>query len=939
MSPIQPSRRPAFLARPLAAPLTALLAALPCAAFAQQGADAAPALATASAAPSADGDAAAVQTVVVNGFRAAARATVQAKKNTRQVMDAVSQDDIGRLPDLNIVEAARRIPGLSVVGGGDPTKNRDVYQRATIRGLDSRYNLVTVDGVPIASADQLYRGARLDMLPATLVSQIQAIKTVTAEYDPHALGGQVNLVTRSAFGIDEERFFVAGASTGRNSSAGKFVADDQASYRADATGALLFGDTNEFGLVVSGELQRLPSSAFSELPGDTNGAGWTYFTAAGARTPFKNLSASGLIAPVRNQDFAFDNLRQRASVNTKLEYRFGARGHVSAFAGYYADKDTETRYETLTMPGSAAVAQTGAGGANAGRFALGDLQQGYTYQPVRRRTSLLNVDGVFEAGERAELNVTGASSKATYREYRQMVKYDTNPRAGAASNLFLPALAYQYSVVDGKPRVAFDNPGAAAGADAYRGMYWRDIDRDLDNRVDFARADYKYNFKPADRGVGVNAGVNLTRTAQRWDVRYQELVPRDAAGQQAVGTLARVLAPGRFGTYETPQVPYLLAGRDAAGAVLRGNASSFVATNQAANNFGDDYTDTETVKAAYAQAIYQAERWSALAGLREDRTDVGVDSFQAPTAAGASAYTPTARDGKYRFLLPSALASWQITDEMRVKGAASRTIGRPDFSQYAARRTFSVGTAGELTVNQGNPNLAPRQAWNYDLSYEWYTATGGVVSAALFYKDIRNEIFTTSAVGAPTNYQGRTYTNVTVSQPLNSAKAGMRGLELQYVGDRFAFLPKALRGVGVSANLTWLKGFFNQPMSAASVANGGPATRRSTGLLRQPDFIANATLFYTAGPADVRLSFNRIGRALESVDQDTAERDLYAMGRNQLDMQASYQINRSLKAVVQGQNLGKSPFVVRQGARQELLNNYFPVGRSLYVGLTYQAQL
>nr|WP_315222482.1 TonB-dependent receptor [uncultured Duganella sp.] len=928
MSPIQPSRRPAFLLRPLAAAVLAALHALPCSALAQQAAD------DAVYAPPADAPAD-MQSVVVSGFRAAQRANVLSKKNTRQVMDAVSQDDIGRLPDLNIVEAARRIPGLSVVGGGDPTKNRDVYQRATIRGLDSRYNLVTVDGVPIASADQLYRGARLEMLPATLVSQIQAIKTVTAEYDPHALGGQVNLVTRSAFGIDEERFFVASAATGRNSSAGRFVADDQASYRADATGSLLFGDQKQFGLVVSGEVQRLPSSAFSELPGDTNGAGWTYFTANGTRTPFKNLSASGQIAPVRNQDFAFDNLRERASLNTKLEYRFGQRGHVSAFAGYYADKDTETRYETLTMPGSAAVAQSD----GAGRFALGDVQQGYTYQPVRRRTSLFNLDGVFEAGERAEVNLTAASSKATYREYRQMVKYDTNPRAGAASNQFLPALAYSYGVVDGKPRLAFDTPSAAASPDAYRGMYWRDINRDLDNDVDFARADYKYNFKPADRGFGFNAGINLTKTVQKWDVRYQELVPRDAAGQQAVGTLSRVLAPGAFATYETPQVPYLLAGRDAANRVLRGNAASFVATNQVANNFGDDYTDTEKVKAAYAQGIYQADRWSALAGLREDRTDVGVDGFQAPTAAGTTAYTPASRDGKYRFLLPSALASFQLNDEMRVKGAVSRTIGRPDFSQYAARRTFSVGTAGDLTVNRGNPNLAPREAWNYDLSYEWYPRNGGVVSAALFYKDIKNEIFTTSVVGAPTDYQGRTYTNVTVSQPLNSAKAGMRGLELQYVGDRFAFLPKSLRGVGVSANLTWLKGFFNQPMSAASVANGGPATRRSGGLVRQPDFIANATLFYAAGPADVRLSFNRIGRALESVDQDTGERDLYAMGRNQLDLQASYQISRALKAVVQGQNLGKSPFVVRQGANQELLNNYFPVGRSFFIGLTYQAQL
>lgn len=875
-----------------------------------------------------------VQKVVVSGLRAAEHATVQTKKATRQIVDAVSQDDIGQLPDFNIVEAARRIPGLSVVGGGDATKNRDIYQRATIRGLDSRYNLVTVDGVPIASADQTYRGARLEMLPAGLVSQIQAIKTVTAEYDPHALGGQVNLVSRSAFARDQDRFFVANAFAGRNSSAGKFLSDKKNSGRADATGAAIFGDRRQFGIVVSGELQRLPSSAFSELPGDTAGAGWTYYTASGARTPFGNLSATGQQAPVRNQDYAFDNLRERASLNTKLEYRFGARSHVSAFAGHYADKDTETRYETLTSPG-APVGPTATGG----RFALGDVQQGFTYQPVKRRTNLFTVDGLFEAGADADIGVTASSSKATYREYRQMIKYTTNPRAGTTTAQYLPALAYSYTLAGGAPRLAFDNPQTATNPASYKGLYWRDINRDLDNNVDFVRADYKHNFKPGDRGFGFNLGVNLTKTRQAWDVRYQELVPRDAAAQQAIGSLANVLIPSSFPTYETPQAGYLLPDRQRAAQLTNTYASSFIATNQLANNFGDDYRDTEKVKAAYAQGIYQSERWMLLAGVREDRTDVKVDGYQAPTAAGSTAYTPSSRNGDYRFLLPSVLATYQLSADMRLKGGVSKTIGRPDFAQYAARRTFAVGTDGSLTVNQGNPALAPREAWNYDVAYEWYLPHGGIVSAAAFYKDIRNEIFTTSAVGPATDYQGRTYSQVTIAQPLNSAKAGLHGIELQYVADRFMFLPRELRGLGFSTNVTWLKGFFNQPMSGASIANGGPATRRSSGLIHQPDFIANATLSYAAGPLDVRLSYNRIGKALESVDQDTSERDLVAMARNQVDVQASYQFSRSLRAVVQGQNLTRAPFVVRQGANRELLNNYFPVGRTVFVGLTYEADL
>jgi iron complex outermembrane receptor protein len=157
--------------------------------------------------------------IVVTGFRASQRSATKAKRDAAVILDSVAQDDVGRLPDLNIVEASRRITGVSVVGGADATKNRDIYQRATIRGLDPRYNLVTIDGIPLASPDWVYRGARLEMLPASLVSRIEAIKSVTAQYDPHALGGQINIVSKSAFDGRGDRSLVLNANAGDNAPA------------------------------------------------------------------------------------------------------------------------------------------------------------------------------------------------------------------------------------------------------------------------------------------------------------------------------------------------------------------------------------------------------------------------------------------------------------------------------------------------------------------------------------------------------------------------------------------------------------------------------------------------------------------------------------------------------------------------------------------------
>lgn len=868
--------------------------------------------------------------ILVTGFRASQRSAIKAKKDAAVLLDAVAQDDVGRLPDLNIVEASRRITGVSVVGGADPTKNRDIYQRATIRGLDPRYNLVTIDGIPLASPDWIYRGARLDMLPASLVARIEAIKSISAQEDPHALGGQINIVSKSAFDQGGRRFFVLNASGGYNDTAGKLVRAGGPSIRADATGSTRFGAGDQFGVVASVEYQRLPSTARAELPGDTAGAGWSYFTAAGARTAFPALS-TGTVVPVRNQDYFFENMRTRLSGNLKFEWHPDEATQLSLFGGYYHDTDTETRYEALTLATGAPTATT----STSGQFAQGDTQQGLTYQPVTRNTWLADMKGRHDFGDGLVLDTTLARSKATYRENRQMIKYDANPRAGAASNGYSAAFGYGYVLEDGRPRLTLNNLAAAASPDSYRALYFRDIHRDLDSTTDFAKLNLGYHATAEDRGPGFNAGAAITRTDLAYDQRYLEYVPANTASQTAFGTPSGILYPQTPATYETPGVPYLLINRAAAWQRFQANQALFLATDQRANNAADDFRDRETVKAAYLQGLFRADRFDVQAGVRYDDTSLIVDTYQAPTAKGATAYEPVRRRTGYGFWLPSALATVQLGDGMRLRAGVSKTIGRPDYGQYAARTTFSVGTDGTLTVSTGNPDLKPREAWNYDLSYEWYMGNAGMFALAGFAKDIRNEIFTATQQGSPTSFQGTTYQTVFVSTPRNAARARVKGVEISYTLDKIAAVP----GLGFNANLTLLDGSFDQPVSAAGVAAGLPAVRRTSGLIQQPATIANLTAFYGLGPVELRASYNRIGRALQSVDGDTPTRDLYQEPRQQVDVQARWTLRSGIELVGQVQNLTKEPFVVRQGTQRELVNYFFPVGRTFWLGLSWKPRL
>lgn len=880
------------------------------------------------AASTAEGEAVAApeNEVVVTGYRASQRSATKAKRDAAVILDAVSQDDVGRLPDLNIVEASRRITGVSVVGGADATKNRDIYQRATIRGLDPRYNLVTIDDIPLASPDWVYRGARLEMLPASLVSRIEAIKSVSAQYDPHALGGQINLVTKSAFDGRGDRFFVVNANGGYNDTTGKLIRGGGASIRADATAATRFGAERQFGVVASVEYQRLPSTARAELPGDSNGAGWTYFTENGARTAFPNLS-TGFLVPVRNQDYFFENMRTRLSGNLKLEWRPDDRTALSLFGGYYHDTDTETRYEVLSQPNGAPTGVSHLGG----RFATGFLQHGLTYQPVTRDTWLIDAKGRHDFGGGVVLDTTLARSRAEYRELREMIKYDSNPRPGTASAGYLPGFGYAYGIVDGRPRLTMNDEGAANNPDSYRALYFRRIHRDLDSTVDFAKVNLGINATAQDRGLGLNLGGAVTRTDLSFDQRYRQYVSANAAGLAAIGTLSGIVHERRPATYLTPGVPYWLIDRGKAWQRFDATRASFLDTNQTANNLADDFRDLETTRAGYAQALFRTDRFDVQAGVRYDRTTVVVDT-NTPTTPGATAYAAARRTTAYGYWLPSTLATYRLGDGMRLRAGVSKTIGRPDYNQYAARTSYGIGTDGILTINTGNPDLRPREAWNYDLSYEWYLGGAGLLSVAGFVKDIRNEIFTSSEQGPPTVFQGDTYRNVFIVTPRNSAKAHVRGLEIGYTQDHIPGLP----GLGYNTNVTLLSGSYDQPVSAAGVAAGLPATRRTTGLIQQPRYIANATLFYGTGPFEIRASYNRIGRALQSADGDTPTRDLYQEPRQQIDLQARYAIREGLELVGQVQNLTREPFVVRQGFRRDYVNYYFPVGRTVWLGLSWK---
>ncbi|MET4897857.1 TonB-dependent receptor [Sphingomonadaceae bacterium jetA1] len=858
--------------------------------------------------------------VVVTGYRLSNRRALASKRNSDQVIDAVSQDEVSQLPDVNIVEAARRIPGLSVISDRDSSRGHDNYQYVTMRGLDSRYNLVTVDGAQVASADSSYRGAQLAMLPATLVSEIQAIKTVTAQYDPHALGGQLNLVSKSAF--DTGNFFTAQALGGWTSQDGKVVPDRGANIRASATGALTFGAGDQFGLVLSGEYQQLHASALASLPGDSGGAGWTYYKASGAQTA--DIAAStGAAVPVRVQDYAFDERRERYSVNGKFEYRPGDHFGLTVFAGYYHEMSDEDRYEALALPASGY--KPGAT-ADTGTLTSGNYQLGLVAQPEKRRTWFLNGTAHYDFDDKLKLKVGVSDSSARYSEDRWMYKWNTGMviTATSAKTSNSAAYGYGYQTIGGVPYIAMNDAAAAANAANYGPRYWRNIDYAIENTVRSLRGDLGWNFDENDRGLGLDLGVNQTLTRVDNRLNYREWFAKNAASAASIGTLDQYAQPTVLRPIMATGINFYLIDQAKAAAVLADHPDWFRENGgRVSDSNSGYYALRESITAGYGQVRWRADSFNLQAGLRYDSTAIGVTTH----VNGTSALLSRARS--YAYALPSAIATWDVTGAVKLRAGISETIGRPDYGQYGATTTYSNDGTATLSVSQGNPELKPRRAWNYDLSAEWYVDHGGLLSAALFYKDIRDEIFNRTSTFNNYAFDGVTYTSATVSQPVNASRAAIKGLEVQAIRDKLDFLPGPLGDLGVSLNATWLEGHFDFIMD-----DGG--ARRIGALFNQPDHIYNASLYYSTGPLNVRLAWNRIGASPVSVDSQVAWRDIWADSRDQIDLQASYYVRPWVQLTAQVQNLTKTAFEAHLGQDRELLQTRYPVGRTIWFGVVFK---
>ena len=309
-----------------------------------------------------------------------------------------------------------------------------------------------------------------------------------------------------------------------------------------------------------------------------------------------------------------------------------------------------------------------------------------------------------------------------------------------------------------------------------------------------------------------------------------------------------------------------------------------------------------------------------LAILTTDHTAYG---FQ-----GIGAAKPIFTESNYRYVLPNLDLSLNITDSLKARFDASRTLTRAPLSLLTPDLNVPSGQrVGGLTATGGNPTLLPYLSDNLDLGAEWYYTKNSYVSADVFVKEVTNFIVggtvqepingITLPSGAPAVFS--------VTSQVNGPSAEVRGLELAW---QYTILDT---GFGFQANATFVG--TNKPYNPNDLTTSGFAV---TGLANSWNFVP----FYEKYGFQARVAINHRAEYLDAFGQTQnvshfGTEPTFVNAAKYVDFSTSYDFNRHVSLLFTAQNLTDQIYSTHGRFKEQVLD-VVDAGRTFTLGMHFK---
>jgi len=784
--------------------------------------------------------------IVVTGNRLAERRALQTKKTADNVVEALYANDVGKLPDQNVAEAVRRLPGISVAN--DQGEGRYVI----IRGVDPNLVNVTLNGQTLPAPEPDGRQVKLDDLPSSLIQSVVIEKSLTPDLDANAIGGSVDISTVSAFDRNKSFFLDA------RGAYGWYKMNHKSPWEADGQIGGLFGADRQFGAVVSVNYSRRPIESEN-------------FQGSEAWAP-----VNGFIVP----DYAglrdYNLVRTRLGVVGNFDWHPSDAAQIYLRTSYSRFTDNEYRDQNIVEIGDADTFTNQT--ASSGTF------EGSTSIKMRRRrendnTRSATLGGKFDLGP-GHLEVSGGYTRAIKLDPVRSEFTFNGPDATVDYDLTSGGGPYSFTARG----VVFDDPSAFKF-----------------NKVNFdhRRAVEKLWQGRADYALPLAIGYGSTLKIGAKYLHRDKGDDEESLAYKKGGTSLSLTGFAYLGGTDFYDGMFHFGDRvDYAAAAAYVNSHPEVLKLDESGSISDslsaDYDVRESITAAYAMLTIKSGGLTLVPGVRMEHTENKTKAKIVDDASDfGDDYNSFGRKS-YTDWFPGINAKYEVGRSLVVRGAVATSIGRPNYPSLAPY--VLAEDDDPWSISLGNPDLKPLKAVNVDASVEYYLPSQGMISLGLFYKHIDNPIYTTQRLVTDGTYGGVTYDEANVSQPINADSEVLKGIEVN--GQvQFTFLPAPFDGFGASINYTYVDGHATAPEFRPG----------EIPLFFQSHDVATAQLFYEKYGFAARIAYSYRSAYLDTLGSDAAS-DEYTDANGQLDVHISYQLTPQVTIFGDGTNLTDAPW-------------------------------
>ncbi|MFC3096035.1 TonB-dependent receptor [Alteromonas sediminis] len=720
-----------------------------------------------------------VEVIQVTGIRGSLMRSMDTKRESVGVVDAINSEDIGKFPDTNLAESLQRITGVSI------DRQNGEGSRVTVRGFGPDFNLVTLNGRQLPTNSGLGRSFDFGDLASEGVAGVEIYKTGKAHVPTGGIGATINILSLKPLEAGEMK-----------ASFGVKAVNDTSTITGDAWTpefSGLYSDTfldDTVGVAIVASIQERNNGAQSALTDS-----WAEVDGASVRDGVSldgtRPGAGDIVAIPRAVAYKLDEI-ERTRTNAQLTLQYAPLDTLTFTLDYtYAEQEVSTSYndvsfwvaqvpdevlwsegpivsplvykETGREPdfphaagGGASRNELNSVGINIEWLATEDLEFTFDYHEsestrepddmIRGTNSFLTVAGL-----------RGQSRESTTIDYRGDIPVTTT----TASDPLSPDDMRLTGSVFGNSWAEMDIEQGQ-----FSGKWYIDSDQTIDFGVGLTKvANFEASSNVQRNTWGVNAASALGSMSDLMTpASLAGIFDSFNSGDQITNNFfifdyTEVAARAVFLESLDPSNPLYLAPDPGNPVGSCGNAFCPDFDPGFGNNF-----EEETVS-AFIQYRLLGEigdfPFSILAGLRYEETEVLSSSasrnYTRVDWVGATEWiaiddgteVPSGLEAEYDNLMPSLDIDVDIHDDMKLRYSYSETIARAGYGALIGSLNIApfiqYNSSGlyRATGNIGNPGLLPYESENHDVSYEWYYDDASYFSIGYFNKTVSNFIAST----------------------------------------------------------------------------------------------------------------------------------------------------------------------------------------------------